>query len=282
MKKLIFAFPLLILILLLSNNQGWAAFTSVEISTLTASATIGEITEEEEPEESTSTTTVVGPDGGDVEITNAKIVIPEGALDKYVSITIEKRDVNDAPAGDGAAGSEKPVAFFGFSPDGLRFKKACELTLLYKDTDLHNIDEADLRIFWWDNFHWRLVGGSVNKSSNTVTVKIAHFSDYALFPLGELDKSSYRPRKKIITPYSEYNNCDRAIFDNLSDKNVVIKIFDITGKKIRTIDINFYNENGGYWWDGKDSDGDVVESGVYIYQFKVNGEVISGTIAVAK
>ncbi len=63
-------------------------------------------------------------------------------------------------------------------------------------------------------------------------------------------------------------------------KDTEITIEQITGKKIRTID------GEPYEWDGKDEDGNIVESGVYIYQFKadVNGKrkLVSGTIAVAK
>jgi flagellar hook assembly protein FlgD len=54
-----------------------------------------------------------------------------------------------------------------------------------------------------------------------------------------------------------------------------VKIYDITGRLIRTI------ENTDRW-DGRDDDGNIVESGIYIYQFKKAGQRISGTIIVVK
>ena len=46
--------------------------------------------------------------------------------------------------------------------------------------------------------------------------------------------------------------------------------------KVRTLDDNINI------WSGEDEDGNIVESGIYIYQIKVDGKVISGTILVAK
>ena len=55
----------------------------------------------------------------------------------------------------------------------------------------------------------------------------------------------------------------------------MVEIFDITGHRIRTMVDPFE-------WNGRDDSGKVVESGVYIYQYKVDGERVSGLIGVAK
>jgi gliding motility-associated-like protein len=93
-----------------------------------------------------------------------------------------------------------------------------------------------------------------------------------LFPVNSLSPEDYRPAKKIITPNGDGIN-DEADFSGLAEE---VKIFDITGRKIRSVSA------GTGQWDGKDDDGSVVESGVYIYQFKVDGTLVSGVIAVAK
>jgi len=54
----------------------------------------------------------------------------------------------------------------------------------------------------------------------------------------------------------------KLIFNSLTEE---IKIFDITGRKIRSVSA------GTGKWDGKDDGGTIVESGVYIYQFTVDG-----------
>ena len=84
--------------------------------------------------------------------------------------------------------------------------------------------------------------------------------------------SNYRPQRKIITPNNDGIN-DYAFFSGFS---ATIYIYDITGKKIKTINCPPYR------WDGRDDEEKFVETGVYIYQFEVDGELISGMIAVAK
>jgi hypothetical protein len=36
------------------------------------------------------------------------------------------------------------------------------------------------------------------------------------------------------------------------------------------------------YWDGRDTAGTIVPSGVYLYQIEVDGKVLSGTVVVAR
>ena len=189
--------------------------------------------------------------------------------------------------------SSKPVAVYDFDAEGVEFKKPVTLTMLYIDVDGegnrgdgkvddvdNSIDATMLKLFYWDGFSWRYVGGTVNTESHTVTAMVSHFSKYALFAARGSESKDFRPFERIITPNGDGIN-DYADFNGL-DSNV--KIFDIRGKKIRTlnpetISIEPYIE---IRWDGRDDNGDIVESGVYIYQYKYNGKLTSGVIAVAK
>lgn len=235
----------------------------------------------------TGTTLVVNdgnPNDGSV-----KIVAPNRAVSANLNITLEQIDENSTscPAAPGYALSEKPAMIFKLTPEGTRFLKNIDFTLLYFDlnsdgivdglNDLDGaatIEETKLKMFWWDGFKWRLVNGvqTQDANANTITCKINHFSYYALFPVNSLSPEDYRPAKKIITPNGDGIN-DEADFSGLNEE---IKIFDITGRKIRSVSA------GTGEWDGKDDGGSVVESGVYIYQFKVDGTLVSGVIAVAK
>lgn len=84
--------------------------------------------------------------------------------------------------------------------------------------------------------------------------------------------TEYRPKRKIVTPNNDGIN-DYAFFNGFPE---TVYIYDVTGKKIKTI------SSPPYRWDGRDSEERFVESGVYIYQFEADGELISGMIAVAK
>ena len=245
-----------------------------------------------------SITQIVGIKGGKVILPDGNpddgevmVGIPEGALSKATEITIEQiTDLSRIP-GYSEGGDWKPVAFYNFTQEGLKFKKPVTINLLYFDPDNNGkpedwkgdekeFNESQLACYWWDGITWRPAGGKVDRDRNIVTVKVSHFSYYGLSKARPMGSSEYRPKEKIITPaYADGKN-DVAYFTGVSGQDATIKIYDVTGKKIRTI-------NGEpYEWDGTDEDGNIVESGVYIYQFKadVNGKkrLVSGTIVVAK
>lgn len=227
----------------------------------------------------------IGPPGGSVYLDDdTGVTIPEGALTKWVSVSIKRiKDLQSLPLGSRAAMPVKPVSAYEFGAsdldgkkiDGLTFKKASTVILAYEDGE--RILEERLRIFWRDLLDWRLSGGKVDIKKNIVTAKnVMHLSKFALFPIRfGLSADAYRPVRKIITPAFKDGVNDQVEFENLSGKQFTIKIYDITGKRIKILRNNPV-------WDGTDDDGDIVESGVYIYQLKVEGKVISGVIAVAK
>lgn len=64
-------------------------------------------------------------------------------------------------------------------------------------------------------------------------------------------------------------------FKNMKEGDV-LKIYNVNGKKIREITSG---TSDGFVWDGKNDSGDWAKSGIYIYQIKVDGKLISGTIA---
>lgn len=233
---------------------------------------------------------VILPDGNsdDGEV---MVDIPEGALSKDTKIIIKQiTDLSKIP-GYSEADDWQPVAIYNFTEEGIKFKKAVTMTLLYFDLDNNGkpedwegketeFNESQLACYWWDGITWRPVGGKIDSDRNIVTVKVSHFSYYGLFKARPMGISEYRPKERIITPAYVDGKNDVAYFSGLSGQTTTIRIYDITGKKIRTID------GEPYEWDGKDEDGNIVESGVYIYQFKanVNGKKrsVNGTIAVAK
>jgi len=227
----------------------------------------------------------IGPPGGSLYLEDGTgVTIPEGALTKWVSVFIKRvKDLQSLPLGNRAAMPVKPVSAYEFGAndldgkkiDTLMFKKASTIILAYGDGE--EILEKKLRIFWRDLLDWRLSGGEVDIKKNIVTAKnVMHLSKFALFPIRfGLSADAYRPVRKIITPAFKDGINDQVEFENLDGKQFTIGIYDITGKRIRILRNNPV-------WDGTDDDGDIVESGVYIYQLKVEGKVISGVIAVAK
>lgn len=185
-----------------------------------------------------------------------------------------------------------PFAAYEFAPIDLHLAIPAKIDILYFDVDNDGLVEwsdgtestvksEDLKIWYYNGFEWRNVGGALNKVDHTVSIYIDHLGLYALFAQNPMLASDYRPKEKIITPASIDDINDFAGFDGLNGYNFSIKIYDITGRNIRTISSPDMPK-----WDGKDESGNIVESGAYIYQFKavVDGKdkLISGTIIIAK
>jgi len=58
------------------------------------------------------------------------------------------------------------------------------------------------------------------------------------------------------------------------DATVIAKIYDVTGKQIRMIQLghipagNYVKSNRAIYWDGKTDTGELVSSGTYFYQIE--------------
>ncbi len=190
--------------------------------------------------------------------------------------------VSAAPATGELPSGPSPVVAYEFDAPLHRFAKPIKISLLYPDVDAlqgqvdgTNIKEDSLKVFWWDGYEWRLMGGVVNPEFNTVTTLTNHFSLFALFPASHLSSAAFRPNEKIITPNSDGQH-DVAVFGGLSG-DFKLEIYDVTGKRVRSI-------SQMPEWDGRDDDGKIVENGVYVYQYKPSNtsEFISGMIGVAQ
>lgn len=69
-----------------------------------------------------------------------------------------------------------------FGPHGLNFNKAVNIELSYKMADLSDVNEDDLKLFYYneDSGLWELIGGEVKKNRKVIKAKIWHFSRYAI------------------------------------------------------------------------------------------------------
>ena len=135
------------------------------------------------------------------------------------------------------------------------------------------------QIFYDDGVHTYRIGGTVK--NDKITARVNHLGTFMI--------AMSKPIKKRIangwaapnpfTPNGSGDDTDQTIFQvQTQDNNVqfTIKIFDITGRRVRTL------EQGNRVWDGRDEHGRIVEGGVYIYQIRAGDEVISGTVVVVK
>jgi hypothetical protein len=110
-------------------------------------------------------TETIGPEGGTIEVGTHSLVIPQGALERKLSITAEQ-----------VRGSTNSVRF---SPEGLRFEKPAVLTMNYDNCVLVLLQKKI--VYTDENLKILEVLRSLDLfRSKTVTAPIDHFSRYAV------------------------------------------------------------------------------------------------------
>lgn len=79
--------------------------------------------------------------------------------------------------------------------------------------------------------------------------------------------------------YSNYPNPFNSVtvieYEIKKEGNVIIEIFDVLGKKVKTL-VHKHHRAGKYsvYWNGKDEKGNTLSSGVYLYILRVEGYMI--------
>lgn len=116
----------------------------------------------------------IGPDGGTITVTSSsgvvyRLVVPAGALDEPVTITIRPVTLTTS------AGTS--VAAVQFTPEGLQFDPAATLSITFPDST-----PDPLYVYRYEGVGTNLTQVSVGRSgADTVTVPVPHFSGVAAF-----------------------------------------------------------------------------------------------------
>jgi len=132
------------------------------------------------------------------------------------------------------------------------------------------LPESSALVMGWDGFNWLKLGGTIDPNSNLIRVFSQPYQYLVIAP-GSLSAEDTIPTHKVIAPYGDLNN-RVLVFQGLTS-DVQVDIYDSNGHRIRTCQLQ---------WDARDDSGKIVESGVYIYQYKFEGKRISGVVAVVK
>jgi hypothetical protein len=195
------------------------------------------------------------------------------AANSKITSDIKKKIIGDTitefVARDYATG-EKFTAEFG---------NTVRITLSYPDADDDGfvdgtepkIPEKSLKVHVLNETtdEWEEVGGTVDTTSNKVTVEVKHFSVYALVSV-KTSSLSLEGVRIYPNPYipagtganAKYRRAEGIRFEGLTDK-AKIRIYNVAGELVFEKDIE--NTGGVYDWPAANTDGNKVASGVYIY-----------------
>jgi len=147
--------------------------------------------------------------------------------------------------------------------------------------------EENYAIMWYNGIEWIKLGGEINEKEGFVSIRTQRLGKYQLRrSLRTKDFTLLNgPIPKIITPNGDgYNDFCEFFYDNPGNYAPTGKIFDITGAFVANMKRGPVDSgsSGSLRWDGLDSSGRIVSSGIYIWQIEVGGKVYNGTIVVAR
>lgn len=177
--------------------------------------------------------------------------------------------------------------------EGYQFRQPIEISFGLKNVVLQSLRNTaantvsttvdNVGIYWFNGREYVKIGGKTN--GQVVSVQSKNIGKYQLRSIAratEFKLTQVWP-SKIFTPNGDnINDYIHIHYENPKGSKVTGKVYDITGRYIS--DLSTGDVEDSLKWDGKDSNGNYVPKGVYIYQLEVEGEnkIINGAIVVAR
>jgi gliding motility-associated-like protein len=142
----------------------------------------------------------------------------------------------------------------------------------------------NLSVFWWNGLKWLQLFGKLDTLDQTMFVQAKFFGTYQMRLAERTGGFSFNAAgvtNRFITPNGDGKN-DFTVFkfDNPRSSEVSAKIFDSRGRLvIGSLPAGPFLDS--LMWDGK-VNGQVVPSGVYIYQLECEDQTYTGTVIIIK
>ena len=139
----------------------------------------------------------------------------------------------------------------------------------------------NLSLFWFNGVEWVKVGGNVDITQQTVSLKTKKGGKYQLRQSMKAVRFALaKVYPRIFTPNGDgWNDTANFMYEG-NDTGITGKIFDINGAFVS--DMSRGDTEDSLKWDGRNGDGQIVSSGIYIYQIEADKKVFNGTVVVAK
>ena len=162
------------------------------------------------------------------------------------------------------------------------FSSALSARFVYFDdnkdgiVDGTSISASQLTVAWYDGNYWFPLTSRLDLSNHILATAVDHTG---IFSIGKIVSAPPNPDSTIINHVShpifqpeQGEVCVFGIKPGITVFKIVIMRQD--GRTIRELTTDS--------WDGRDSSGNRVEGGVYLYRITANGKSINGFIAVRK
>ena len=216
---------------------------------------------------------------------HAQLFISPWALKKDTEIYFSPVNPSQIPASQNDRITFSTVAYF-IGPDTVQLQKPATLTCYYSDSDIAALDESKLALIHNDNLE--LVGGFIDAEENKISTTIKKFGTYILV---ENDSTKLEPlaifdldcQPRIFSPKGTGIHTTTNISFNLTnDSEVSIKIYNLAGRLVRMLLENelMRADNKSIEWDGRDYNGNICPSDLYIVTIESAKTVTTKTVMI--
>ena len=235
-----------------------------------------------------------------------RVTIPSGAYssDFYTkvstaqtSVTVEaaNRKLAGIPGASAQALSILKASAFGAAGGAVQPSSPCVISLPYADHNGDGIVDASFPPAKVKNLAvWRLdeinslwvkqVGASLDESAGVASLKVANFDSYALMAVPDTDVSLVRAYPVPFSPNAgnsaRYGDWTRLITFTDLPAYGKIRIYTISGDLVRELEV--VPSEPVMKWDVRNSAGEIVGSGVYIWEIVCGKNRKTGKLIVIK
>lgn len=235
--------------------------------------------------------------------TYSRAFVPEGLIpelktsDKDYLLSVEPHTSELANAGGSRTRATYTICLRepsgSAAPAGLSLSRP-EMTVVLNYQGANGaLDKSKMGVLWWNGTTWLKVGqanveesglgaGDLTVSFNTAVQGVYQIRQYDIATELTLDKASVFP--KIFSPNGDgINDLIYFVIQNPRLSEVTGRIIDMGGAEVGVLRPAGAGAptSDTLMWDGRDSSGQIVPPGVYIYQIKGEGKTITGTMVVA-
>ena len=219
------------------------------------------------------------------------LYIPPGALETNTTIHFSPLNVSGALKIPDSPGSEIIYSSLAYNigPESLLLYKPAKLTFKYTNSDISNLDENKLSLAYIDTAkNIKLIGGVVNTQFNSIQTTIKKLGIYILvedniIKHGQHTISDINCQPRIFSPRGTgFARSTTISFKLNTDSRISIKIYNLTGRLVRNLLKNkpMRVGNNPVDWDGRDYNGQICPSDLYIVTIESPKEVKTKTVMI--
>ena len=143
-----------------------------------------------------------------------------------------------------------------------------------------------IAVYWFNGQNFLRISDPILTSSQALSVTVRSLGTYQIRAAriaNQFSLSQGSPYPRVITPNGAENRKVFFFFENPTDDQVQGTIYDIHGAKVRDLSVDGQSPTtSSIVWDGRDSNGAVVPSGVYLYKISTGQDKATGSLVVAR